>query len=178
MAAREAIRPKRVVSGRVHYAAMDFLHHRRASFADAIPRLALPTSPITALESFHIANSYGLFAVMTPARHEIEFQGTKDGKTWVPCPFRYKPQDPSQPPLIHAPYHPRFDWNLWFASLGGWRENTSVLNTEMLLLRNDPDVIKLFAGNPFAGAPPLQVRAVVWQYWFTDIATKRKTGLW
>ncbi len=24
---------------------------------------------------------------------------------------------------IYAPYQPRFDWNLWFASLGGWREN-------------------------------------------------------
>ena len=48
------------------------------------PSLPLPTGPVTALEPFRIANSYGLFAVMTPARHEIEFQGTRDGKTWVP----------------------------------------------------------------------------------------------
>jgi hypothetical protein len=142
------------------------------------PALPLPTGPITTLEPFRIANSYGLFAVMTPARHEIEFQGTRDGKTWVPYPFRYKPQDPSQPPRIHAPYQPRFDWNLWFASLGGWRENTWVVNTEVLLLKNDPDVLELFAGNPFAGAPPIQVRTVIWQYWFTEIPTKRATGLW
>ena len=142
------------------------------------PFLPLPQSPIVALEPFRIANSYGLFAVMTPARHEIEFQGTLDGKTWIPYPFRYKPQDPSQPPRIHAPYQPRFDWNLWFASLGSWRENTWVLRTEMLLLRNDPSVLELFAGNPFAGHPPVQVRAVVWQYWFTNLAVKRKTGLW
>ncbi|HEV2352541.1 MAG TPA: lipase maturation factor family protein [Terriglobia bacterium] len=142
------------------------------------PSLPLPQSPILALEPFRIANSYGLFAVMTPARHEIEFQGTRDGKTWIPYPFRYKPQDLSQPPRIHAPYQPRFDWNLWFASLGGWREYPWVLNTEMLLLKSDPSVLQLFAGNPFAGNPPVQVRAVVWQYWFTDIPTKRKTGLW
>jgi hypothetical protein len=143
-----------------------------------LPGLPLPRSPVVALEPFRIANSYGLFAVMTPARHEIEFQGTRDGKTWIPYPFRYKPQDPTQPPLIHAPYQPRFDWNLWFASLGDWRENTWVLKTETLLLKNDPSVLDLFAGNPFAGNPPVQVRAVVWQYWFTDIAIKRKTGLW
>jgi Lipase maturation factor len=142
------------------------------------PVLPLPESPILALEPFRIANSYGLFAVMTTARHEIEFQGTRDGKTWIPYPFRYKPQDPSQPPRIYAPYQPRFDWNLWFASLGTWREYPWVLHTELLLLKNDPSVLELFAGNPFAGNPPVQVRAVVWQYWFTDKAEKRKTGLW
>jgi hypothetical protein len=142
------------------------------------PYLPLPTGPITALEPFRIANSYGLFAVMTPARHEIEFQGSRDGKTWIPYPFRYKPQDPYQPPRIHAPYQPRFDWNLWFASLGAWRENPWVVQTEVLLLKNDSSVLELFAGNPFPGEPPRQVRAVVWQYWFTNIAIKRKTGLW
>lgn len=142
------------------------------------PALPLPQSPIVALEPFRIANSYGLFAVMTPARHEIEFQGTRDGENWTAYPFRYKPQDPAQPPRIHAPYQPRFDWNLWFASLGGWRENTWVVRTQMLLLKNDPAVLELFAGNPFAANPPVQVRAVVWQYWFTDLATRRKTGLW
>ena len=121
------------------------------------PDLPLPTGPITALEPFRIANSYGLFAVMTPARHEIEFQGSRDGKTWIPYPFRYKPQDPAEAPHIHAPYQPRFDWNLWFASLGGWRENPWVVQTEALLLKNDSSVLELFAGNPFPGEPPRQM---------------------
>ena len=77
----------------------------------------LPTAPIAALEPFRIAERYGLFAVMTPERHEIEFQGSQDGKTWTPYPFRYKPQSLNEPPRIYAPYQPRFDWNLWFASL-------------------------------------------------------------
>ena len=33
------------------------------------------------LSPFRLAENYGLFAVMTRARYEIEFQGTRDGKT-------------------------------------------------------------------------------------------------
>ena len=142
------------------------------------PWLPLPSAPIEALEPFRIANQYGLFAVMTRARYEIEFQGSRDGTAWVAYPFRYKPQDPREPPRLYAPYQPRFDWNLWFASLGHWRENMWVVRTETLLLKNSPSVLSLFAGNPFPGAPPREVRAVVWQYWFTDLTTKRATGLW
>ncbi|HET7751201.1 MAG TPA: lipase maturation factor family protein [Terriglobales bacterium] len=134
--------------------------------------------PAAALEPFRIANRYGLFAVMTRARYEIEFQGSYDGKTWEAYPFRYKPQDPRQPPGIYAPYQPRFDWNLWFASLDNWRNNPWVAHTEELLLINDPEVLTLFTGNPFANKAPTQVRAVLWQYWFTDMATRGQQGLW
>jgi len=142
------------------------------------PRLPLPIQPVAALEPFRIANRYGLFAVMTRARYEIEFQGSYDGKTWVAYPFRYKPQDPRQPPGIYAPYQPRFDWNLWFASLDNWRNNPWVAHTEELLLINDPQVLTLFAGNPFITKAPTQVRAVLWRYWFTDMAARRQQGLW
>jgi hypothetical protein len=140
--------------------------------------LPLPTRPIVLLEPFRIANQYGLFAVMTRGRYEIEFQGSNDGQNWTAYPFRYKPQDPAKPPGIYAPYQPRFDWNLWFASLGSWREYPFVPNTEIRLLSNSGDVLALFAGNPFANAPPRQVRAVLWQYWFTTMAEKRTSGLW
>jgi lipase maturation factor 1 len=139
----------------------------------------LPEKPVQLLEPFRIANRYGLFAVMTHARYEIEFQGSRDGKTWLAYPFRYKPQDVMKPPGIYAPYQPRFEWNLWFASLGSWREYHFVVWTEERLLRSEPDVLSLFASNPFAaGAPPVEVRAVIWQYWFTDMKTKRATGAW
>ena len=142
------------------------------------PRFPLPTSPVAALDPFRIANRYGLFAVMTRGRYEIEFQGSNDGQTWVAYPFRYKPQDPDKRPGIYAPYQPRFDWNLWFASLGSWRDNLIVPSTEERLLTGAPDVLALFAGNPFPQAPPKQVRAVLWQYWFTTLAEKRATGRW
>lgn len=140
--------------------------------------LPLPMAPVEALQPFRIANQYGLFAVMTRARYEIEFQGSRDGEHWTAYPFRYKPQDPKEAPRIYAPYQPRFDWNLWFASLGPWRQSPFVVRTEEMLLVNDPAVLSLFAGNPFNGRPPAQVRAVMWQYWFTDFDTRRQTGRW
>jgi lipase maturation factor len=141
-------------------------------------RAPLPRLPVIALEPFRIANQYGLFAVMTRGRYEIELQGSEDGQNWMPYPFRYKPQNLNKAPGIYAPYQPRLDWNLWFASLGAWREYPIVPNTEVRLLSNDKDVLALFAGNPFRQGPPRQIRAVLWQYWFTSMAEKRATGRW
>jgi lipase maturation factor 1 len=142
------------------------------------PSLPISQAPVRWLDPFRIANRYGLFAVMTHERYEIEFQGSADGKTWLVYPFRYKPQSIDSAPGIYAPYQPRFEWNLWFASLGSWREYRFVVWTEERLLKNDPDVVALFARNPFAAAAPKQVRAVIYQYWFTDLKTKRATGNW
>jgi hypothetical protein len=149
-------------------------------FAMVAPRFPLPAGPVRALEPFRIANQYGLFAVMTTGRYEIEFQGSNDGGlTWKAYPFRYKPQDIREAPGIYAPYQPRFDWNLWFASLGGWRDYTFVPLTEERLLQGSGPVMALFKANPFAGEkPPQIVRSVIWQYWFTNLTVKRKTGDW
>jgi lipase maturation factor len=137
--------------------------------------LALPDR---LLQPFRIANAYGLFAVMTPARYEIEFQGSNDGKTWMPYPFQYKPQDVLERPGVYAPYQPRFDWNLWFASLAPWRASPWVVLVEERLLEGSTSVLRLFRGDPFHGKPPTMVRTILWQYWFTDIPTKAKTGAW
>ena len=91
-----------------------------------IPGIPFPEGPMRWLDPFRIANRYGLFANMTHERYEIEFQGTRDGKTWIPYPFRYKPQDLTAAPGIYAPYQPRFEWNLWFASLDSWRRSPFV----------------------------------------------------
>jgi hypothetical protein len=115
---------------------------------------------------------------MTPHRFEIEFQGSNDGQNWQAYPFRYKPQDVRQRPGIYAPYQPRFDWNLWFASLGSWMQNPIVPRTEELLLENDRDVLGLFAGNPFPNAPPKYLRAEIWQYWFSTQQEKHEQGIW
>jgi hypothetical protein len=143
-----------------------------------IPAAPLPKGPIRALEPFRIANEFGLFAIMTRERYELEFQGSTDGQNWTPYPFRNKPQDVHTAPRIYAPFQPRFDWNLWFASLGNWRQYTFVLNVEQRLLAGEPDVLELFAANPFAWRPPRQVRVVLWQYWFTNRAERREHGVW
>jgi hypothetical protein len=135
--------------------------------------------PEHALAPFRIANAYGLFATMTEARYEIEFQGSNDsGRTWIAYPFRYKPQDPMERPGIYAPYQPRFEWNLWFASLAPWQQSTWVVSAQGRLAEGSRDVLSLFRRDPFDGHPPAQVRTVLWQYWFTDAATKRATGAW
>lgn len=142
------------------------------------PSAPLPQAPVQWLEPFRVANQYGLFAVMTHARYEIEFQGSQDGQNWTPYPFRYKPQGPAAAPGIYAPYQPRFEWNLWFASLGTWPQYRFVVWTEERLLSDNRDVLQLFAKNPFGADPPKEVRAVIYQYWFTSMKTKRETGMW
>jgi hypothetical protein len=134
--------------------------------------------PVKKLAPFGVADRYGLFASMTDARYELEFQGTRDGVTWTPYPFRCKPQAIDEAPGIYAPYQPRFEWNLWFASLDDWRRNVWVTQAEVELLRGNPAVLELFAANPFAQAPPRRVRVVRWQYWFTTPAERRATGAW
>jgi hypothetical protein len=140
--------------------------------------LRLPAAPIEALEPFRIANQYGLFAVMTRGRYEIEFQGSNDGQNWTAYAFRNKPQALNEAPRIYAPYQPRFDWNLWFCSLADWRQSNIVPLTEERLLENSTDVLSLFKNNPFGKSPPRYVRAVLWQYWFTSMDEKRRTGNW
>jgi len=149
-----------------------------AELAWLFARVPIPSSPVTALAPFRIANRYGLFAVMTRGRYEIEFQGSADGQTWVAYPFRYKAQSLDRAPRIFAPYQPRLDWNLWFASLGSWREYSIVPNLEIRLLQDDRDVLELFAGNPFERDPPRAIRVLLWQYWFTSLPELRKTGRW
>jgi hypothetical protein len=141
----------------------------------SVPVLDWPTQ---LLAPARVANAYGLFAVMTENRYEIEFQGSRDGATWTPYRFRYKPQDIDERPGIYAPYQPRFDWNLWFASLGAWQQSPWVVTVQQRLVEGSPSVLHLFRSDPFRGNPPALVRTVIYQYWFTDMATKRRTGAW
>ena len=46
------------------------------------------------------------------------------------------------------------------------------------LIERSPSVLALFRADPFRGAAPTAVRTVLWQYWFTDLPTKRATGAW
>lgn len=134
--------------------------------------------PARLLAPFNVCNAYGLFAVMTRARYEIEFQGTRDGIHWIAYPFKYKPQDIYERPGIYAPIQPRFDWDLWFATLGDVTDYPWVVTVEERLLDGEPSVLALFRRDPFAGAKPIAVRAIKWQYWFTTPAEKRATGAW
>ena len=169
------VRERPALAGRAETVVLAFVFY--ATLVAFVPVGALAW-PARLLDPFRIANAYGLFAVMTEARYEIEFQGSRDGVTWVAYRFRYKPQDVKERPGIYAPYQPRFDWNLWFASLGPWQQSAWVVLAQQRLLEGSPDVLRLFRNDPFHGEPPALVRTVLWRYWFTDHATKRATGAW
>jgi predicted DCC family thiol-disulfide oxidoreductase YuxK len=127
---------------------------------------------------FGIVNTYGLFAMMTTTRPEIIVQGSADGQTWLDYEFKYKPGDLLRAPRWVAPFQPRLDWQMWFAALSGPRGAPWFDNFMVRLLQGSPEVRALLAKDPFAGARPKYVRALLYDYRFTDFATRRETGDW
>jgi hypothetical protein len=45
-------------------------------------------------------------------------------------------------------------------------------------LNGSPQVLGLLERNPFPRTPPRYLRAVLYEYHFTDFATRRRTGAW
>jgi lipase maturation factor 1 len=127
---------------------------------------------------FRSANGYGLFAVMTTERPEIVLEGSDDGETWRPYEFRWKPGDPLRRPRFVAPHQPRLDWQMWFAALGNYRANPWLVSTMARLREGSPEVLGLLAANPFPERPPRYVRAVLYDYNFTNAEERRRTGAW
>ena len=145
------------------------------------PEAAWP-EPLAALymyvEPFRIANGYGLFRVMTKERPEIQVEGSADGIDWAVYDFKWKPGDVNRVPGWCAPHQPRIDWQMWFAALGGRREESWFGNFALRLLQNEPAVTRLLARNPFASKAPRYVRAKLFKYEFTTEAEHRATGAW
>ena len=127
---------------------------------------------------YALANSYGLFAVMTTSRLEIVIEGSSDGVNWLPYEFKYKAGELARRPPWVAPYQPRLDWQMWFAALGNYQGNRWIVNLMVRLLEGSPDVLALLESNPFPSAPPRYIRAAAYEYHFTDFAQRRATGGW
>jgi hypothetical protein len=67
---------------------------------------------------------------------------------------------------------------MWFAALSDYRYNPWLVEFCIRLLNGSPKAIDLLQKNPFPHAPPKYLRATLYQYHFTDIATRRRTGAW
>ena len=130
------------------------------------------------VEPFRIANSYGLFRVMTKDRREIVIEGSADGIDWQPYEFKWKPGDVMRAPGWCAPHQPRLDWQMWFAALGSYPQNPWFIRMAICLLEGKSDVTRLFARNPFPEHPPRYVRAIAYRYRFTTRSEHRQTGAW
>ncbi len=115
---------------------------------------------------------------MTTTRREIVVEGSNDGETWQAYSFKYKPGDVQRPPPWIEPFQPRLDWQMWFAALGRAEQNPWFSNFMVRLLQGSPEVLALLEDNPFPDAPPQYIRAVSYDYHFTDWAERSQTGAW
>jgi hypothetical protein len=131
-----------------------------------------------AISPLLIVNTYGPFATTTMVRPEIVVEGSDDGQKWREYIFRYKPGPVGRAPSWNIPHQPRLDWQMWFAAYGGSAENYWFENFLRRVLEGSPSVIGLLGHNPFPDHPPKYVRALTYEYEFTDVATRARTGDW
>ncbi|KAF4319681.1 hypothetical protein BBO99_00006317 [Phytophthora kernoviae] len=138
---------------------------------------------------YRATNAYGLFRTMTGvgtvqlenghrfsvvARPEIILEGTKDGGvTWKAYHFKYKPGEVTATPRLVAPFHPRLDWQMWFAALGDYQGAPWLVHLVAKLLEGSHDVKELLdtTQDPFVDGPPDAIRAQLYYYDFTRLNT-------
>jgi lipase maturation factor 1 len=129
-------------------------------------------------EPWRIVNGYGLFAIMTTTRPQLTVEGSDDGVNWKEYVFKWNPGDVNRRPEFMAPHMPRLDWQMWFAALGDESSNPWIANFLARLLDGSPAVLGLLQSNPFPDHPPRFVRAVLYDYRFTNRQIRRETGAW
>jgi hypothetical protein len=146
-------------------------------------------SAYSSMEKYRVTGAYGLFRTMTGvgtvqlddeqlvsvgARPEIVLEGTKDGgQTWSEYHFKYKPGDVASAPRLVAPFHPRLDWQMWFAALADYQSAPWLVHLVARLLEGAQDVKALIdtTRDPFPDTPPDAVRAQLYYYDFTRLNT-------
>ncbi|WP_018292189.1 lipase maturation factor family protein [Verrucomicrobium sp. 3C] len=147
----------------------------------AVLGVELPPPLVSVLRSispFRSVNDYGAFAVMTTRRPEIVIEGSRDGVSWLPYPFRWKPGDLRKMPAFVAPYQPRLDWQMWFAALNGPERTPWFPRLLLRLLEGTPEVVTLFASNPFPDSAPTYIRALLYDYRFSSWSELQHSGAW
>ena len=128
-----------------------------------------------------LVNTYGAFGSVGRVREEIVFQGTADAipseaANWKEYEFVCKPGDPARRPCVIAPYQPRLDWQIWFAAMSSPDRYPWTLHLVWKLLHGDAGTLSLLAGNPFPGAPPRYIRALLFRYRFAPSGNPQ--GAW
>lgn len=138
--------------------------------------------PIVAISPWHISSSYGLFAIMTTTRPEIEIEGSEDGINWRTYEFKYKIGPCNRIPPTVAPVQPRLDWQMWFQAISPSRlsEHSWFVRFLQKLLDGSPSVTTLLEKNPFPDPmhQPKMLRANFYNYEFTQWPALSSEGLW
>jgi hypothetical protein len=65
---------------------------------------------------------------------------------------------------------------MWFAALAPCEASPWLPRFLQRLQQGSPPVVGLLAGDPFPGEPPRFVRAMLYDYRFSDLATLRREG--
>ena len=150
------------------------------SFQPALNMLSPGQVMNTSFDPLDLVNTYGAFGSVGQERLNIIFEGTNNGPSdstgWKPYIYKGLPVLLNKQPSQIAPYQLRLDWQMWFAAMSTPDQYPWTLNLVWKLLHNDPNVISLFAGNPFPGKPPKYIRAVLYSYKFARQGNKQ--GLW
>lgn len=150
-------------------------------FLRYIPEVKIPSVISQAsyvVRSWGIGHDFHIFPTMQTERHELQIEGSYDGKEWKPYAFKYKPGPVNQRPKFNVPHQPRLDWMIWFVP-PKHPEFMHWFNQFILKLEQDsPEVLDLLESNPFPEGPPNYIRVQVYQYKFTNAKEREETGHW
>ena len=114
-------------------------------------------------DRLELVNTYGAFGAITPVRHELIIEGSRDADpeqaTWQAYELPCKPGALDRRPCVLGPYHRRFDWLLWFAAMRDKPGQVPwLVHAVWKLLHADRGVRSLFAVDPFGDRPPRWIR--------------------
>jgi hypothetical protein len=144
-----------------------------------LPETTIPSglaARIKSIASFRSANGYYLYVHFHPAHLMVDFEGSNDrGRTWRTYLYRHLPQLVDHAPRFTAPWFPRFENTVFMESGREGKISVIPATATKLLLRN-PDVMALFASDPFTDRPPNVIRMRRYRLEMTDIPTFRRTG--
>lgn len=118
-------------------------------------------------DRLHLVNTYGAFGSVGRERDEVILLGF-DGRAWKEWELPFKPGAVDRMPGVIAPFQPRLDWQIWFAAMQSPARNTWLVHLLYQLLLGRESAKSLLANDPFPDAPPLEVRADLYRYRFTD----------
>lgn len=125
-----------------------------------------------------LGHMFHVFPTMQTERHELQIEGSYDGKEWKSYVFKYKPGPLDRKPPFIVPHQPRLDWMIWFVpprppGMLYWFDSFITR-----LQQGSVEVLDLLEENPFPDKPPVYIRIQVYQYHFATIEERERTGQW
>ncbi len=143
---------------------------------DKLPDVIM--QPTIIIRSWGIGHAYHIFPTMQTERHELQIEGSYDGKEWKAYQFKYKPGLLVQAPQFIVPHQPRLDWLMWFVPPQPPEFMYFFDRFLTKLEQGSTEVSALLEHNPFPDKPPKFTRVQVYQYKFTNFEERQETGNW